>query len=100
MTRKRRLSASIDPVLIEAGERAVAAGEAESLSAWVSDALERQVAHDVRIRSLDAFLADYEAEFGEISAEEMEAAARRARANATVVRGSPARGPRRGIGAA
>ncbi|MHB8670896.1 MAG: hypothetical protein ACYDAD_10145 [Acidimicrobiales bacterium] len=42
------------------------------------------------MRALDEFLAAYEAEHGEISDEEMTEAARRARARATVVRGTSA----------
>ena len=39
MTAKSRLSVTIDADLIAAGQAAVAAGEAESISAWVNDAL-------------------------------------------------------------
>jgi hypothetical protein len=53
------------------------------------------------MRALDEFLGRYEAAHGEITEDEMRGAARRARARATVVRGTPAtsrppRGPRRG----
>jgi hypothetical protein len=86
---KRRLSASVDAPLLAAGEAAVARGEAPNLSAWVSTALERQVAHDKRLRALDDFFADYEAEHGKITDEEIEAARRDAKARAIVVRGDP-----------
>ena len=39
------------------------------------------------MRALDEFIADYEAEHGEITEQEMAAAARRARERAVVVRG-------------
>jgi hypothetical protein len=50
---------------------AVAAGQAESVSGWVNDALRLKADHDRRLRALDEFLASYEAEHGEISEEEM-----------------------------
>lgn len=89
MKGKQRLSASVDAELLAAGRAAVAEGRAESLSSWVSDALRLQADHDSRMRALDSFLAAYEAEHGVITAEEMNEAARRARARATVVRRSP-----------
>ena len=100
MAGKQRLSASVDAELVEAGQTAVAEGRAETLSAWVNDALRLKADHDRRMRALDEFLAAYEAEHGEISEEEMTEAARRARARATVVRGAatdqPPRRRRRG----
>lgn len=58
------------------------------MSAWVNEALRRQVDHDRRMEALDAFIAEYEAEHGEITLDEIEAASRRARARALVVRGA------------
>ena len=86
MKGKQRLSASVDAELMQAGHEAVAEGRAESISAWVSDALRLKADHDGRMRALDEFIAAYEAEHGEITEEEMRAASRRARAGATVVR--------------
>ena len=71
---------------MQAGHEAVDAGRAESISAWVNDALRLKADHDRRMRALDEFIAAYEAEHGEITEEEMGAAARRARTQATVVR--------------
>jgi Arc/MetJ-type ribon-helix-helix transcriptional regulator len=89
MSEKGRLSASVDVDLLTAAQAAVAAGRAESVSAWVNDALRLKAAHERRLAALDAFLAAYEAEHGEISTEEMDAAARRARGRAVVVRSAP-----------
>jgi len=36
---KRRLTVTVDPELVEAGNRAVAEGKADSLSGWVNGAL-------------------------------------------------------------
>lgn len=96
MTNKVRLSASVDAELVAAGQAAVAAGKAENLSAWVNEALIRHTEHGRGLQALAAFVAEYEAEHGEISQEDMDAADRWARARAIVVRSgttvpSPAR---------
>lgn len=86
MSEKRRLSVSVDAEMIDAGQRAVAAGKAESVSAWVNAALHRQSEHDRRLRLMGEWIADYEAEHGEITEAEMEQADRDMRARAIVVR--------------
>ncbi len=89
MTNRQRLSATVAAELLAAGRAAVTQGRAESLSAWVNDALQRQADHDQRMQALDDFLQAYEAEQGEITEDEMRAATRRTRARAVVVRSSP-----------
>ena len=74
---------------MEASHAAVAAGNAESVSAWVNDALRLKMEHDRRLRALDEFIVGYEAGHGEITEEEMAGAVRRARERAVVVRGDP-----------
>ena len=86
MATKERLSVSIDPALLETARAAVEAGQSPSISAWVSEALERQAAHERRLRALDEFFAEYEAEHGVITEEEMEAAHRHFKERAIVVR--------------
>ena len=82
----------------------MAEGRAGSLSAWVNEALRRQVDHERRMKALDDFLGAYEDEHGEITEEEMQAAGRRARGRAVVVRTPPAqqsiapRRRKRGVG--
>jgi Arc/MetJ-type ribon-helix-helix transcriptional regulator len=88
MSAKQRLSASVDSELVAVAQEAVTDGRAESISAWVNDALRLKADHDRRLRALDDFLAAYEAEHGEITEEEMRDSARRARERAIVVRGS------------
>jgi hypothetical protein len=104
MSVKQRLSASVDADLVTIAQEAVAQGQAESLNAWVNEALRLKADHDRRLRALDYFLAAYEAEHGEITEQEMLEAARQARARAVVVRGMPDVGgplpPRPGWGAA
>jgi Arc/MetJ-type ribon-helix-helix transcriptional regulator len=89
MSGKERLSASVDAELVAAAQEAVARGQAESVSAWVNDALRLKADHDRRLAALDEFLAAYEAEHGEITEQEMHDAARKAKAGAVVVRGRP-----------
>jgi Arc/MetJ-type ribon-helix-helix transcriptional regulator len=86
---KQRLSASVDADLVAVAQEAVTGGRAESISAWVNDALRLKADHDRRLQALDDFLAAYEAEHGEITDDEMRDAARRARERAVVVRGNP-----------
>ena len=90
MPTKDRLSVSVDADLVAAGRAAVEAGQAESLSSWVSVALERQAQHDARLAAMDEFLAEYEEEHGVITEEEMEAVERGVRKRAIVVRGGVA----------
>lgn len=87
MIAKQRLSATVDPELIEAAEEAVARGEAASVSAWVSDALRLKAEQDRSLRALSAFVTSYEARHGEISPDEMALAQRRAERRAVTVRG-------------
>jgi Arc/MetJ-type ribon-helix-helix transcriptional regulator len=82
MTAKARLSATVDTDVLESVQAAVSVGEAESVSAYVNDALRLKAEHDRRLRGIDDFIAAYEAEHGEITEEEMEAAYRRVEARA------------------
>lgn len=86
MSSKRRISASVDAPLVEAGQRAVESGEAESFSAWLNDALQRHVAHQARLRALDAFIEEFEAQHGEITDQEIRDVTQRVGAGAVVVR--------------
>jgi Arc/MetJ-type ribon-helix-helix transcriptional regulator len=85
---KQRLSASVDADLLEVAQQAVTQGRAESMSAWVNDALRLKAEHDQRLAALDEFLGAYESEHGEITDREIAEALRRARSSAVVVRGA------------
>jgi hypothetical protein len=63
------------------------------LSGWVSTALFEKAERDRKLQHLGAAIADYEAEFGEITAGEIAGRRRADREDAVVVRG-------RGSGAA
>ncbi|HET9081767.1 MAG TPA: hypothetical protein VFO01_14820 [Trebonia sp.] len=88
MSIKQRLSASVDAELLVAAQQAVTEGRAESISAWVNDALRLKTENDRRLQALDDFIAAYEAEHGEITADDIRGAARRARERAVIVRGA------------
>lgn len=89
MSAKERLSASVDADLLVVAQEAVAQGRADSISAWVNEALRLKVEHDQRLRALDEFVAAFETEHGKITDAEMRDAVRRARGRAVVVRGEP-----------
>jgi len=80
---------TVDPELVEACNRAVAAGEAGSLSGWVSAAMSEKAHRDEKLALLRAAIADYETQFGEITGGELAAQRRADRADAVVVRGRP-----------
>lgn len=85
--RKERLTVTVDPSLVEAGNEAVAAGRADSLSGWVNLALAERAAKERRLKAMDAAIAAYESEFGVITDEELAARERADREAAIVVRG-------------
>lgn len=86
-SRKQRLTVTVDPAFVEAGQRAVAAGQADSVSGWVSAALEDRIVRDRKLALLAAAVADYEDEFGEITVDEITRQRRTDREDARVVRG-------------
>ena len=94
-TRKGRLTVTVDPAFIDAGNEAVAEGRAESLSAWVNAALAERVARERRLVVLPRAVAKYEERFGMISAQELADQARADRASAVVVRGNVPRTSKR-----
>ncbi len=81
------MTVTVDPELVEAANRAVSDGEAESVSGWVSAALIDKVAKDRKLADLQEAVESYEVEFGEITSEELAAQARTDRAGAMIVRG-------------
>jgi hypothetical protein len=86
-TRKERLTVTVDPAFIAAGNDAVSEGRAESLSAWVNAALAEKVAKERRLVALAQAVSDYEERFGAISVQELTDQARADRESAVVIRG-------------
>jgi antitoxin ParD1/3/4 len=87
MARKERMTVTVDAELIEEGNRAVEAGEADSLSSWVNDALAERSDRQRRLRGMAATIAAYERQHGTLTDEEMLAQERADQKNAIVVRG-------------
>src|SRR3954467_5027389 len=85
--RKQRLTVTVDPELVEAGKRAVTSGAADSLSEWVNMALSERARRDLQLARLGEAIADFEAEFGEITSQEIADRRRSDREDAVVVRG-------------
>ena len=85
---KQRLTITVDPHLVDAAQRAVESGEADSVSHWIGAAIEDKVERDAKLALLALAIADYEAEFGEITTDEITIQRRLDRTNATVVRGT------------
>src|SRR4051812_40107301 len=87
MTRKQRLTITVDAELVKAGKKAVAAGDADSLSAWVNASLAERIERDRLLANMAEAIAEYEAEHGAITEEEVAAQRRADRRDAVVVRG-------------
>jgi Arc/MetJ-type ribon-helix-helix transcriptional regulator len=88
VTGKQRLSASVDAELLQSAQSAVNEGRADSISAWVNDALRLKAEHERRMTALDAFLGAYELKHGVVTDSEIDEAVRRARGRAVVIRGA------------
>ena len=85
--RKSRLTVTVDPAHVAAGNSAVANGKADSLSSWVNEALADRARRDEQLARLGDAIAAYEAEFGVISDEEIAQQRRADRQDAVIVRG-------------
>ena len=81
------MTVTVDAELVDAGNRAVKAGRAESLSSWVNDALAAREAHERRLRGMAEAIAAYEREHGVITEDELLAQERADQKSALVVRG-------------
>ena len=69
---KRRITLTIDADLLDEASAAVSDGDASSVSAWVNQAMADKSEHRQRLKALGEAIADYEAEFGKITDEELE----------------------------
>jgi Arc/MetJ-type ribon-helix-helix transcriptional regulator len=86
MSTKERLSVTVDAELVRYGNQVVADGRAESLSSWVNTALRAALERDEKLAAMDAVIAEYEAEHGEITEADMIASERELQARAIHVR--------------
>lgn len=85
--RKERLTVTVDAELLAVANDAVQRGSADSLSAWVNEALAERAERDERLAAMSDAVADYEAEYGKITEAEIAAQHRADREAAIVVRG-------------
>lgn len=83
--RKERLTVTVDDVLVRLGDAAVKSGRAASLSAWGNTALVERAAKERRLAAMGEAIAAYEAEFGEIGADELLGQRRADRRSAVLV---------------
>jgi hypothetical protein len=83
---KRRVTITVDDSLVGEAVAAVAAGRAESVSAWVNDAMAERAARERRVAALTDLVTEYEAIHGEISADELAEQAQSDRDAAAVTR--------------
>jgi len=70
---RQRLTVTVDPAVVRAGNEAVAAGRSESLSSWVNLAMAERAAKERRLLAMAEAIALYEHEFGAISEAEIAA---------------------------
>ena len=84
--RKARLTVTVDADQVAAANAAVESGTSDSVSAYVNDALAAHNARQRRLAAMDRAIKAYEAQFGEITEEEMAEQHRKDRANAIIVR--------------
>lgn len=83
---KQRVTVTVDEALLQDVSRRVQHGHAESLSAWVGEAMAQRAARDERLAVLAAIVAEYEAEHGEITDDELAQQAQADRDAAAAVR--------------
>ena len=69
---KRRVTLTIDADLLDEARAAVSDGDASSVSAWANQAMADKSENRRRLKALGEAIADYEAEFGKITDEELE----------------------------
>lgn len=79
---KRRVTVTVDEVLLEAAAEAVAEGKAVSVSAWVNDAMTAHSERERKRAGLRKLLDEYQAEFGTFTDEELEESERLAKESA------------------
>src|SRR5262249_19934118 len=77
---------TVDDELVEQVAAAVEAGESESVSAWINQAMEECTAHERQLAVWDELIAEYEAEHGAFTDEELAAQAQADRDEAAALR--------------
>ena len=95
MSKKGRITITLDRALIDGINAEVAAGRADSFSAWIGHAVLEHLESERRLAAMAKAIAAYEAEFGVITPEEIAEQERKDRRNAIVIRGGRVFRPRK-----
>lgn len=86
---KRRVTITVDEEILQVAAQAVSDGDADSVSSWISDAMVHRRATELRLVALSHMVADYEAQHGAITADELNQQAQADRDAAAMVRLAP-----------
>lgn len=68
---KQRVTVTVDEPLLDAAAEAVREGRARSVSEWIGEAMSQRHARDQRLAVLGRLIAEYEAEHGFITDDEI-----------------------------
>ena len=68
---KKRVTITVDEDILQVAAQAARDGDADSVSSWISDAMVHRHATELRLAALSHLVADYEAEHGVITADEL-----------------------------
>lgn len=83
---KKRVTITVDEDILQVAAQAASDGSADSVSSWISEAMVHRHATEQRLAALSHLVAEYEAEHGAITAEELERQAQADRDGAAAVR--------------
>lgn len=83
---KKRVTITVDEDILQVAAQAARDGDADSVSSWISDAMVHRHATELRLAALSDLVAEYEAEHGVITAEELAEQAQADRDAAAAVR--------------
>ncbi len=68
---KERVTITVEVDLLNHAKSAVETGVCRSVSEWICEAMAEQMAKDARLVAMDELIADFEAEYGPITDEEI-----------------------------
>ena len=68
---KERVTITVEIDLLNHAKSAVQSGACRSVSEWIGQAMAEQLAKDARLVALDELIAEFEAEYGPITDEEI-----------------------------
>ena len=68
---KKRVTVTVDEDVLQVAAKAVDDGDADSISSWISEAMIERRNKELRLAALGEMIADYEAEHGVITGDEL-----------------------------